>query len=246
MDILKVVNLSKQIGHTKILSDVSLNVHKGDFVGIIGPNGAGKTTLLKCITGQLVVPKNSVQIFNHDITSDSISAKKCFGYAFDPSILPVQLTGMQFLELIASARHIDFESSNASFLIQMLMLESKINDQIGTYSQGMKQKLSITCALFGNPPLIVLDESLNGLDPISLYHLKNYLREITQKKESAVILSSHLIDSIEKYCSIIIMLYEGEIRKTWSREQLDEEKERTQKDLEQLFVDLVVNSTQCA
>ena len=185
MDILNVVNLSKQIGHTQILMDVSFNVHIGDFVGIIGPNGAGKTTLLKCITGQLVVPKNCVQILNHDIASDSLSAKKCFGYAFDPSILPVQLTGMQFLELIASARHIDLESSNASFFIQMLMLESKMNDQIGSYSQGMKQKLSIISALLGNPPLIVLDESLNGLDPISLYHLKNYLREITQKKESA-------------------------------------------------------------
>jgi ABC-2 type transport system ATP-binding protein len=243
MDILNVIHLSKQIGHTKILSDVSFHVQRGDFVGIIGPNGAGKTTLLKCITGQLVVPKNCVQIFNHDIASDSLSAKKCFGYAFDPSILPVQLTGMQFLELVASARHIDLESSNVSFFIQMLMLESKMNDQIGSYSQGMKQKLSIMSALLGNPSLIILDESLNGLDPISGYHLKNYLKEITQKKESAVILSSQLIDSIEKYCSIVIMLYEGAIRKTWSQEQLAEEKERTQKDLERLFVDMVLSSS---
>jgi ABC-2 type transport system ATP-binding protein len=91
--------------------------------------------------------------------------------------------------------------------------------------------------------LIILDESLNGLDPISGYHLKNYLKEITQKKESAVILSSQLIDSIEKYCSIVIMLYEGAIRKTWSQEQLAEEKERTQKDLERLFVDIVLSSS---
>jgi len=118
-----------------------------------------------------------------------------------------------------------------------------MNDQIGTYSQGMKQKLSIICALFGNPSLIVLDESLNGLDPVSLYHLKNYLKEITQKREATVILSSHLIDSIEKYCSIVIMLYEGTICKIWSREQLDNEKERTQKDLEQLFVDIVLSSS---
>ena len=243
MDILNILNLSKQIGYTKVLRDVSLNVHRGDFVGIIGPNGAGKTTLLKCITGQLAVPKNCVQIFNHDITSDSLSAKKCFGYAFDPAILPNQLTGMQFLELIASGRHIDLDSSNVSFFVQLLMLESKMNDQIGTYSHGMKQKLSIICALFGNPSLIVLDESLNGLDPVSLYHLKNYLREITQKREATVILSSHLIDSIEKYCSIVIMLYEGTICKIWSREQLDNEKERTQKDLEQLFVDIVLSSS---
>jgi ABC-2 type transport system ATP-binding protein len=243
MDILNILNLSKQIGHTKILYDVSLNIQRGDFVGIIGPNGAGKTTLLKCITGQLAVPKNCVRIFNHDITSDSLSAKKCFGYAFDPFILPVQLTGMQFLELIASGRHIDIDSSNVSFFIQMLMLKSKINDQIGTYSQGMKQKLSIICALFGNPSLIILDESLNGLDPISLFHLKNYLREITQKKESTVILSSHLIDSIEKYCSMIVMLYEGTVCKIWSREQLASEKERTKKDLEQLFIDLALSSS---
>ena len=123
------------------------------------------------------------------------------------------------------------------------MLKSKINDQIGTYSQGMKQKLSIICALLGNPSLIILDESLNGLDPISLFHLKNYLREITQKKESTVILSSHLIDSIEKYCSMIVMLYEGTVCKICPREQLASEKERKKKDLEQLFIDLALSSS---
>ncbi len=243
MDILTVTKLSKQIGYTKILHDISFNVQAGEFIGLIGPNGAGKTTLLKCITGQIVVPENCVKIFNYDITRNSILAKSYFGYAIDPSILPLQLTGIQFVELIASARHIEFQNSNILFFMKLLSLEYKMDDQIGTYSQGMKQKLSIICALFGEPSLIILDESLNGLDPITLYNLKNYLKEITQVKGATVLLSSHLIDSIEKSCSSVIMLYEGSIRKIWSREQLENEKERTQKDLEQLFVDLVLNTS---
>ncbi|MBI5474199.1 MAG: ATP-binding cassette domain-containing protein [Ignavibacteriae bacterium] len=121
----------------------------------------------------------------------------------------------------------------------MLFLEEKIDEHIGAYSQGMKQKLSIICALIGNPSLIILDESLSGLDPLSSYNLKNYLQDITGRKESSVLLSSHLVDSVEKYCSTIIMLHKGTICRIWSREQLAGEKERTHKDLEQIFVDTI-------
>lgn len=241
MNILDVNKLSKQIGSTKILNDISFSIQEGEFVGLIGPNGAGKTTIIKCITGQLLISEKSVFVHSHDIVCDSLTAKKYFGYAFDPAILPVQLTGSQFIDFIAAARYINLQKSDISSLVEMLALEDKINDYIGTYSQGMKQKISIICALIGKPSLIILDESLNGLDPLSSYNLKNYLKEATQNKESSVLLSSHLIDSIEKYCSKIIMIYKGTICKIWSREELAIEKERTCKDLEQIFVDTIIN-----
>ncbi len=241
MNILNVIQLSKHIGRTKILSDISFSIQEGEFVGLIGPNGAGKTTIVKCITGQLIVAEHVVNICSHDVARDSLSAKKCFGYAFDPAILPLQLTGRQFIELIASARHTEVQDNTISPLLEMLSLKDKIEDYIGTYSQGMKQKLTIICALMAKPPLIILDESLNGLDPLSSYNLKMYLKEITQKKESSVLLSSHLIEPVEKYCSAIIMLYQGKICRNWTREQLAAEKERTGKDLEQIFVDTILN-----
>ena len=186
MNILNVIKLSKQIGHTIILNDISFSIQEGEFVGLIGPNGAGKTTILKCVTGQLSISEQRVYIHDYDMARENLSAKKYFGFAFDPAILPVQLTGMQFIELIASARHMDIQHMSISSLVEMLSIEDKIKDYIGTYSQGMKQKISIICALMGNPSLIILDESLNGLDPVSSYNLKIYLRDITQKKKSSV------------------------------------------------------------
>ena len=242
MEIVRVVNLSKKLGYNQILNSISFSIQAGEFVGLIGPNGAGKTTLLKCITGQHAIPEQCVHILQHDVVTDTFAAKQSYGFAYDPSILPNQLTGKQFIKLIASIRSIDSENEDIVFITELLSLNDKLNSQIGTYSQGMKQKLSIICALIGKPPLIIFDESLNGLDPISSYRLKNYLKEITEKKESTVILSSHLIDSIEKYCSKVIMLHEGEIKKTWLRDELIEEKATTKKDLEQLFIDLISKS----
>jgi len=239
MNILHVSNLSKQIGPATILADISFQMQEGEFVGLIGPNGAGKTTTIKCITGQLIVPEHTVRVCGHDIALDGVSAKSSFGYAVEPAILPPQLTGTQFIELIAAARRLAVRTEELSPLLELLSLKEKIQEHIGTYSQGMKQKLSIICALMGKPPLIILDESLNGLDPVSSYRLKLYLKEIAQKKESSVLLSSHGIDSVEKYCSRVILLHRGSIRKVWTQEELAAEKDRTKKDFEQIFIDTI-------
>ncbi len=240
MEIMHINNLSKNLGEEKILHNISFSIEQGEFVGIIGPNGAGKTTLFKCITGQLSVSEDCISITKYDIAKQSFFAKQSFGYACEPSILPTQLTGKQFLTLILASKNIEVSENEMVFFLDMLSLKHKIEHSIGTYSQGMKQKLSIISALVGKPKLIILDESLNGLDPVSSYHLKNYLKEITGKKESAVLLSSHLIDSIEKYCSKVIMIYEGKLRKIWTREELLQEKKETQKDLEQLFMEIIL------
>lgn len=239
MTIVDVVQLSKSFATASVLNSVSFSLQQGEFVGLIGPNGAGKTTILKCLTGQLLVPERRVFVCGHDLALDALSAKRCFGYALDPAMLPAQLTGAQFIELIAAGRHITPQAAEIHPLIEMLSMEGKIGDYIGTYSQGMRQKLSIICALMGNPPLLVLDESLNGLDPLSSYHLKEYLNEVTEKGSASVLLSTHLIASVEKYCTKVILLHEGTVRRIWSRDQLVAEMERTNKDLEQIFVDIM-------
>jgi ABC-2 type transport system ATP-binding protein len=237
MNIVEVASLTKQIGQKAVLHDISFSAANGDFVGIIGPNGAGKTTLLRCITGQIPVRQGSVVVAGHDVGTNSLAAKGVIGYALDPALLPEQLTGLQFARLIAAGRHFSLNLDELRHLSEMLFMAELLTTEIGAYSQGMKQKLSIICALLGNPQLVVLDESLNGLDPVSSYKLKSYLRDAATGGRVTILHSTHMIESLEKYCTRVILLHEGRICRSWLRRELVEEKEQSHKDLEQLFVD---------
>lgn len=234
--ILEVSRVSKQLGEVQVLRDVSISIGPGEFVGLIGPNGAGKTTLINCITTQLIPDAGRIAIFGHDITSSPVEAKKHLGYAIEPHVLPDQLTGRQFATLYASARSVSNYESQLEELSTLLDLSPRLDRVISTYSAGMRQKLCVIAALLGDPPLIVLDESISGLDPLSSYRLKNYLSNTTRSKKQAIFLASHLVDSVEKYCSRILVIHEGAIVTQWLRQELEDLKRRHQSDLEELFL----------
>lgn len=236
---LSIRGLSKSIGKNPILHDVDLTVDRGDFMGLIGPNGSGKTTLIKCITGQLVVDAGNAQICGYDIIDRGLETKRQFGYALEPEFLPLPLTGNQYIALVASAKELTGFDEQLLFLADMFDLAEYLPDEIGTYSSGMKQKLSIIAALLGQPSLIILDESLNSLDPVSAYRIKNHLRKMTDAGQTAVLLASHVIESVEKYCSKVAIIQQGAIRSIHTEAALKAHRAETGMDLEELFIKLV-------
>jgi len=239
--LLEIRELSKSLDGVPILHDISLEVRRGDFCGLIGPNGSGKTTLLRSVTGQLTVAEQRVSILGKDVATRGLEAKTCTGYAFEPNDLPPQLSGMQLLDFVGSLRGAPEMAGQIRELSQMLELSERLDDDLRTYSHGMKQKLGVMMALIGTPPLIVMDESLNGLDPVSAFRLKQYLLTLAQTGRSGILLSSHQLDSLERYCTRIIMMRDGRLVHEWTRAELEAEMAAKHTHLEEIFVDYLTN-----
>jgi ABC-type multidrug transport system ATPase subunit len=237
--LLRVHNLSKSLSGREVLHGISLELKRGEFVGLIGPNGAGKSTLLHCITGQWTAPAGTVAIDGIDLAVDSLSAKRRFGYAFEPTDLLERLTGRQHLGFLATLRKMEFPEAEIRELAELVDITDFLDREAGTYSQGTRQKLGIMMALLGGPPLVILDESLNTLDPMVSYRVKNHLKDLAARGGTGILLASHMLDSLERYCTRIAMIRDGAIFRLWTRDELEAEAEASGKHLEDLFVELM-------
>ena len=242
--VLELCNVSTWIGRTHVLKDISLRVYPGELVGIIGPNGSGKSTLIKTSIGERPASTGSIHIGGRDIRTERVRAAAHFGCAVDPEDLPEQLTGLQAVKLVASAKRLSNYADELRSLIDLLELQPFIGAEIGTYSKGTRQKLSLVMALLGKPPLIFLDESLSNLDPVSVFQMKTYLSELVRDGEVGIMLASHAIEAVEKICTRVAVLVNGQLEAVLSKEQLDAHREQSGKGLEEVFIDLIGSSNQ--
>jgi ABC-2 type transport system ATP-binding protein len=191
-------------------------------MGLLGPNGSGKSTLLRAISGQIPVTTGGVHLLGIDLAREPEAAKRIFGYAVDPPDLPATLTGTQYLQMISSIRGCAAKDWFRADLIELLALGQWLEQRIGEYSYGTRMKLSLAAALLGNPPLIMLDESLNGLDPVIAWRVKRLLVEMVRTGRHAVLLSTHVLETVESLCSSAILLTDGKISARWDSEALQQ------------------------
>jgi ABC-2 type transport system ATP-binding protein len=225
-ELLTVRGLGTGYRSAQVLYGIDLFVSGGRFVGLLGANGSGKSTLLRAITGQIPLWEGNVTISGADLLIAPEQAKARFGYAVDPADLPVALTGSQYLELVASIKHCAPTDWPTDDLLGLLSLQAWTNRRISEYSFGTKMKISIAAALLGCPPLLILDESLNGLDPIVSWRLKQLLRQLTASERHAVILSTHQLETVAGLCDTAVLLAEGRIAQHWDRGELDRAQSR--------------------
>ena len=218
---LQVKDLSVRLGGRTVLQSIDLQLQPGELLGLIGANGSGKSTLLRVIAGLLPMNTGDVLIAGHGIRSAPMLARAHLGFAVDPALLPDALQGWQCLELFAAARGLDRVPPATMALAQSLQLADVLYAQVARYSLGMRQKLSLCLALLGEPPLIVLDESLSGLDPLSVYTMKQALLDLVQTKRCAVILATHMLDATQSCMTCVALLHDGVISRTWDAAQLD-------------------------
>jgi ABC-2 type transport system ATP-binding protein len=237
--LLRVHELSKMLSGKPVLHQISLEIQRGDFIGLIGPNGAGKTTLLRCITGQWTAAPGTVRIDGIDIAEEPLAAKRRIGYAFEPGHLLERLTGMQHAQFVADLRKVPAAAAEIHALAEMLDYTGNLNSETGAYSHGTRQKLGILLALLGHPPFVVMDESLNGLDPVVAYRVKNHLKQLAAEGRTGILLASHMLESLEKYCTRIAMIRNGRIYRHWTQAELEAEAAASGRHLEELFVELM-------
>ena len=211
--VLKCEHLHKNFGKKEILKDVSLELEKGDILGFIGPNGAGKTTTIKLILGLQSITSGTVKINGYDITSNFTNAIRNVGAIVENPDLYMYLTGYENLKLIANL-YKGVGKERIDEVVKLVKLENRINDKVSRYSLGMRQRLGIAQAILHKPNLLILDEPTNGLDPEGIKEIRELLKDLAEKEEMAVLISSHNLLELETFCNKICLIKNGKVMET--------------------------------
>lgn len=195
------------------VEDVSFTVEGGEVFGFLGPNGAGKSTIIKSIVGIQPITQGKIYVCGYDVKLQPVFAKNIIGFVPDHYALYEKLTGREYLNYIADIYEVSQEDRDTRLkeYIHLFDLESSIDNKIKTYSHGMKQKITIISALVHEPKVWILDEPLTGLDPNSIYQVKECMKKHAAKG-NIVFFSSHLIDIVEKLCDRIAIIKKGHIQ----------------------------------
>lgn len=206
---LQVKNLVKEYKRYRAVDDLSFTIGSGEIVGLLGPNGAGKTTALRCIAGILRQTGGEVEINGHESLTQQAQAKR--GLAFVPEVpsLYELLTVDEHLRFVAMCFDtVPVYEAKRDELLHRYSLVAKKDDLVATLSKGMRQKLSVACALVHEANVLLFDEPLIGIDPEGARELKD---EISRARDNgaSILISTHLLDTAEKLCDRVIILQKG-------------------------------------
>lgn len=221
----------------KAVDSLSFSVNKGEIVGFIGPNGSGKTTSIKMMTGILTPDSGRITVNGFDVKKDTMKFKQSIGYIGDtPGMFP-RLKGIEFLDLIADIYRVPNKERQERIqsLTEKFGLTEVLSSPLLSYSHGMRQKMMVTAALLHEPPVWILDEPMTGLDPKSVYELKNMMRAHADKG-NAVFFSTHVLEVAEKLCDRVIIIKNGVKLYEGTLENL--EKNFKENSLEEIFLEL--------
>lgn len=223
---LELEHFSKKYGANKNYSvhDASFTVEAGEVFGFLGPNGAGKSTIIKSLVGIQPITDGKMRVCGYDVKTQPVQAKSNIGFVPDHYALYEKLTGREYINYIADIFEVSKEDREERInkYVKLFELEASIDNKIKTYSHGMKQKITIISALVHNPKVWILDEPLTGLDPTSIYQVKQCM--INHAKEGNIVFfSSHLIDIVEKLCDRVGVIKHGEIQRVDTVKNIEKE-----------------------
>jgi len=203
--------LHKSFGPIVAVDGISLSVRKGEVLGFLGPNGAGKSTTMKMITGFLEPDRGSSAICGLDIQECPKAAKSKLGYLPEGAPLYAEMTARSFLFFIADIRGIDRKERNAKVAaaVEKTRLETVLDQRIETLSKGYKRRVGLAQAILHDPPVLIMDEPTDGLDPNQKHHVRELIKEMAAEK--AIIVSTHILEEVEAVCTRAIVINKGRI-----------------------------------
>lgn len=237
--ILQVSNINKSFGRVRALRDVSFAVTRGTIIGLVGPNGAGKSTTMKVVTGVTAPDVGEVQVAGETVTMQQRHALVRVGALIENPGLYSYMTGWDNLKLYADVAGTSDSKINA--IVSQLGLAEFINKKVKTYSWGMKQRVGVALAMVNDPDLLLLDEPLNGMDPVSVEEVKLVLREWRDAGKT-ILISSHTVRDLEGLVDDYIFIDRGEII---SRDEiLTAADGKVDPDLEEMFADVIARRKQ--
>ena len=208
---IEIEGLTKRFGQLVAVNDLTLNVAKGEILGFLGPNGAGKSTSMKMITGFLAPSSGRASVCGHDIEMDVIAAQACIGYLPEGAPAYGDMTARGFLRFIAEVR--GYKPAQAKLRVEEVVakteLESVLDQPIETLSKGFKRRVGLAQAILHDPPVLIMDEPTDGLDPNQKYSVRSLLRDMAAEK--AIIVSTHLLEEVEAICTRAVIIDRGQL-----------------------------------
>ena len=225
MDVLTVEHLTKKIGNKTILEDVSLNLKRGQIIGLVGANGAGKTSLMKVILGYSNYQEGTFRIIENKNKKSNVGA-----LIENPGIYPF-MSGYDNLKLLNETKN----THDIDTIVSQLNMNDYIHNKAKTYSLGMKQKLGIAIAFLNQPQLIILDEPMNGLDPKAVRDVRELI--VKKAKEGVTFLiSSHILSELVKITNSILIINKGKLITETTEEELNQYEDN---DLENVLLNII-------
>ena len=201
--------VNKFYGKQQALTDVSFSLNKGEIVGFLGPNGAGKSTLMKIITCYLEQDSGKVQVCDLDTEEQNLKVKEKIGYLPENNPLYTDMYIKEYLTFVGRIYKVENLNNRITEIIQQTGLSAEQSKKIGELSKGFKQRVGLAAALIHNPEILILDEPTTGLDPNQLVEIRNLIKEVG--KDKTVLLSTHIMQEVDKMCNRIIIINKGKI-----------------------------------
>lgn len=216
---LKISGLNKTLGKKQILHDINFEAYAGEVFGFLGPNGAGKTTTIKIIVGLLSLDEGEIEVGGYDIKKNFEKALGQIGGIVENPEMYKFLTGKENLQQYARMRN-GVTNQRIDEVVELVGLSNRINEKIGKYSLGMRQRLGVAQAILHHPGVLILDEPTNGLDPAGIKELRDILKELAHKENICVIVSSHLMSEMELMCDRVGIISNGKMLGVYTIEEM--------------------------
>lgn len=218
-------NVTKKYGRTEVLKDCNLELTKGKIYGLVGKNGAGKTTMMRLIAGLSIPTSGDIEL-----------ASKNIGTLIEAPALNLSMSAkenLKFYRMLSTGENTGFSDEE---LLDLVGLKNVGKKKAKDFSLGMRQRLGIAVALLGNPDFLMLDEPVNGLDPIGVIEIRNLVKELNEKYGMTILISSHNLAELYQTATDYIIIDSGVVKKEISQEQLEKENSGN---LEEYFLSVI-------
>ncbi len=218
---IEIDDLAKHFGEIKAVDGVSFSVSKGEVLGFLGPNGAGKSTTMKMITGFLMPTRGTVRVCGHDVLVDPISVKASLGYLPEGAPAYADMTPDSFLRFIADIRGLSGKDKKMAVAsaAERARIKHVMFQPIETLSKGYKRRVGLAQSILHNPPVLILDEPTDGLDPNQKHEVRTLINDMADDK--AIIISTHILEEVNALCTRNVVIANGKVRFDGTPQELE-------------------------
>ena len=219
--VLKTYNITKKYGEQLAVDNVNMTIKKGDIYGFIGQNGAGKTTLIRLITGLIHKSGGEIELLGANEENELNKARTMVGSLIETPSFYTNMTARENLEVSRLVRNIPGKKC-IDEVLELVGLKDVEKKKVNNFSLGMRQRLGIANALMGNPKLLILDEPINGLDPMGIVEIRELLKKINKEKDMTILISSHILSELSELATTYGIISNGKLIEEITAKQLSE------------------------